>query len=169
MRMQTSRPPSLSVHIFSSIHKDNALPGSYPICSAVWHYRTVSFEEVLTAARSRITALLAHCLTAKLQHPFSKLFVFHFCPVFRLSSLVKLCAERCFMTNSKPWGSALIHQGEESCHVNSIEVVHFSLLFNLSAPPSVDTLRKRTNLRARSSKGKTTDWSWVWFVSCLKK
>lgn len=107
-------PSSLSVHIFSSIPKDNALLGSCPICSAVWHYCTGSFEEVLTAARSRITALLAHCLTIKLQHPFSKLFVFHFCPVFRLSSLVKLCAERCFMTNRKPRGSALKHQGEKA-------------------------------------------------------
>lgn len=51
-----------------------------------------------------------------------------------LSSLVKLCAERCFMTNSKPWGSALYTSVKVSCHVNSSEVAHFFLLFNYSAP-----------------------------------
>lgn len=51
---------------------------------------------------------------------------------FCLSSLVKLCAERCFLTNSKPKGSALYMSMEVSC--SSSEVAHFSLLFNHSAP-----------------------------------
>lgn len=54
------------------------------------------------------TALLLNSNTPSVNCLFSIL------SCFRLSSLVKLCAERCFMTNSKPQGSALIHQGKKA-------------------------------------------------------
>lgn len=66
--------------ILSWIHKDNALPGSHPICSAVWHYPTVSFEEPLTTAWFRITPLLANSLSIRLQRPFAKLCLYSFFP-----------------------------------------------------------------------------------------
>lgn len=96
-----------------------------------------------TWAWFRITALLAHSLSVTLHHSFRKMF-YPPPPRFYLSSLVKLCAERCFMTNSKPWGSALCTWVEVGWMWTAVKWLVF--LSNHSVCPHVGTHSRQGNV-----------------------
>lgn len=69
-------------------------------------------------------------------------FFFSFC----LSSLVKLCAERCFMTNSIPREVHFIHPWKWAAMWTAVKWLIFLSSSTTQPPPWVDVLRKTRKL-----------------------